>query len=374
MMIGHLMTHPMTRRTAISTGVAAAIASAQAPASPKLGLIGLGNRSRRHFAAYDELDGIEVAALSDIQAERMRGARKGPAANATMYVDYRELIADKNVRVVVIATPNYLHSKMAIEAMKAGKDVILEKPLGLNYEQAREVAEAAKKYNRIIAVGMQRHYFAPYKKIIEYVNGGGLGKVHLYALNEYRGDWNPLTTPTPDPTSGKTIPWRHSRALAGSSLLEFSVHSYGFLHEMLRSPLTKCSATGGAVHWPERTTEDAISVIADYESGARLQHTYCGFAQGAQWGLTIAGDRGSLQYNRDSATVRRAGEDPFQLDLSDDETIGNEAQLYREFFQNQRTRTKSPLNADFALEAAKIAYAAWMSIDENRIITAKDFA
>ena len=367
------MTNPMTRRAAISVGVAATLASAQTPSAPKLGIIGLGNRSKRHFAAYQQLDSIEVAAVSDIQADRMRAARTGPAANATMYVDYRELIADKSVQVVVIATPNYLHSKMAIEAMQAGKDVILEKPLGLNYQQAREVADAAKKYNRILAVGMQRHYFAPYKKVIEFVNGAGLGKVHLYALNEYRGDWNPLTTPTPDPTSGKTIPWRHSRALAGSSLLEFSVHSYGFLHEMLQSKLTKCSATGGALHWPERTTEDAISVIADYENGARLQHTYCGFAPGAQWSLTIAGDRGSLQFNRDSATIRRDGEAALQLDLTDDQTIGNEAQLYREFFQNVANRTQSPLNPDFALEAAKVAYAAWMSIDENRIITDKDF-
>ena len=369
MMIGKVM----TRRTAITAGVAAALASAQSPPSPKLGVIGLGNRSKRHFAGYDELEGVEVAALSDIQADRMRSARKGPASNATMYVDYRELIADKNIEVVVIATPNYLHSKMAIEAMKAGKDVILEKPLGINYKQAREVAEAAKKYGRVIAVGMQRHYFPPFVKIIEFINSGGLGKVHLYTLSEYRGDWNPLTTPTHDPTSGKTVPWRHSRALAGSSLLEFSVHRYGFLKEMIRSKLVKCSATGGAMHWPERTTEDAISVIADFDNGARLSHTYCGFAPGASGQLTIAGDRGSLQYG-DKATVRRDGEEPFDLDLSDDGQLGNEAQLYREFFENVRTRKQSPLNPDFALDAAMIAYAAWMSIDENRIISDKDFA
>ncbi len=340
----------------------------------KLGLIGLGNRAQRHLAAYRELGGVEVAALSDIQADRMRAARNGPAANAAMYVDHRELIADKNVQAVVIAVPNYLHAKIAIAAMEAGKDVLMEKPVGLNYREAKRVAEAARKHNRIVAVGMQRHYADDYCKIIELVRGGALGKTHLFSLNEYRGDWNPKTWPLKDPQSGKLVPWRHLRSLAGSSLLEFSVHSYGFLYEMIEASLTKCSAVGGAMRWPERTTEDAIAVIAEF-GDVRLQHTYCGFARGADWQLTIAGDKGSLQYDRRKAVVRPAGSAPRELDLAGaPDGLSNEARLYRDFFRDVRDRSQSALNPDFAIEATKLAYAAWMSIDENRFITDKDFA
>jgi len=366
-----------SRRSLLKGGLAAltaAQAHAQEP-SPKLGIIGLGNRAQRHLLAFQQVEGVEIAALSDIQADRMRAAQTGPAANAATYVDYRELIADRNVQAVVIAVPNYLHAKMAIEAMKAGKDVLMEKPIGITYQEAIEVAAAAKKYNRVVAVGMQRHYAPAYRKIIEFVRGGGLGEVNLYALNEYRGDWNPKTWRWTDPQTGKQTAWRHLRKLAGSSLLEFSVHSYGFLYEMIESPLAKCSATGGAVQWPKRTTEDAIAVIADYRSGTRLQHTYCGFAPGAQWQLTIAGALGSLQYDRKAATVRKQGQEPFELNLGGSEKPGGaEARMYREFFRNVRERSQSPLNPEFAIEAAKLAYAAWMSIDENRIITDKDFA
>ncbi len=365
-----------TRRALVGGGLAAALA-ARLPAqtgNAKLGLIGLGNRAQRHLAAYRELGGVEVAALSDIQGDHMRAARSGPAAAAAMYVDYRELIADKNVQAVVIAVPNYLHAEIAIAAMEAGKDVLMEKPIGIDYREAKRVAEAARKHKRIVAVGMQRHYADDYRKIIELVRGGELGKTHLFALNEYRGDWNPKTWAAPDPQSGKLVPWRHLRSLAGSSLLEFSVHSYGFLYEMIAAPLTKCSAVGGAAHWPERTTEDAIAVIARF-GGVRLQHTYCGFARGADWQLTIAGDKGSLQYDRSKAVLRSEGSAPRELDLSGaSDGMSNEARLYRDFFRDVRERSRSALNPDFAIEATKLAYAAWMSIDENRFITDKDFA
>lgn len=365
-----------TRRALVGGGLLAAL-TARLPAqegNAKLGLIGLGNRAQRHLTAYRELGGVEVAALCDVQAERMRAARNGPAAGAAMYVDYRELLADKNVQAVAIAAPNYLHAEMAVAAMQAGKDVLLEKPIGIDYPQAKRVAEAARKYKRIVAVGMQRHYAHDYRKIIETVRGGALGETHLFALNEYRGDWNPKTWKAQDPQSGELVPWRHSRSLAGSSLLEFSIHSYGFLYEMIAAPLTKCSATGGAAHWPQRTTEDVISVIAEF-GGVRVQHTYCGFAPGAAWQLTIAGDKGSLQYDRRKAVVRAAGSPPRELDLSGGaDGLSNEARLYRDFFRDVRSRSQSALNPDFAVEASKLAYAAWMSIDENRFVTDKDFA
>ncbi len=352
-------------------GGLAAYGAASAPAQsapPKLGLIGLGNRAQRHFTALRGLSGVEISALSDLQPDRMQAAKKGQAANAQTYIDHRELIRDPNVQAVVIAVPNYLHADMAIEAMRAGKDVLLEKPIGLNWQQAKRVAAAAKRHGRILAVGMQRHYAADYSAIRKFVNGGGLGKLSLMSLSEYRGDWHPKTTTVDG------FVWRHQRKYAGSSLLEFSVHSYGFLYEMIEAPLIECSASGGAVHWPERTTEDVIAVIGRYANGVRASHSYCGYAPGVPWRLTIVGEKGSLDYDRTTATVRREGDEPFSLELKGEASSSNEQQMYRAFFEAVRTRKQPPLNPDFALEATKLAYAAWLSIDEGRIVTDKDFA
>ena len=342
---------------------------------PKMGMIGLGNRSRRHLGAYEELGDVEVAALSDIQADRMRAARAGPAANAELYTDWRELIADKRVQAVAIAVPNYLHAEMTIAALQAGKDVLVEKPIALNYREALEVKAAVEQTGRVLAIGMQRHFDPVLSRIVEAVHSGAIGSPYLFALNEYRGDWNPRTWQWTDPETGKSVPWRHLRTLAGSSLLEFSVHSYAFLYEMIGQPLTYCAATGGAVHWPDRTTVDNIAVIAEY-GGIRVQHTYSGSSPGADWHLTIAGSEGSLQYDRRANAVRIHGPNARALDLGgpDSSAPSMEAQMYLDFFNAIRKGSQPALNAQFAIEASKLAYAASTSIDERRIVTDADFA
>ena len=373
------MPNKVSRRSLVAGGLSAmagrrSAAQVQKPtSSPRLGLIGLGNRSRRHLEAYEELGDVEVAALSDIQADRMRAARKGPAANAELYTDYRELIADRRVQAVAIAVPNYLHAEMAIAALRAGKDVLLEKPIGLTYEEALQVAAAARESGRTLAIGMQRHFDAAMRLIVDTVRSGEIGHPYLFALNEYRGDWNPRTWLWEDPQTGKSTPWRHLRSLAGSSLLEFSVHSYAFLYEMIGQPLTYCAATGGAIHWPERTTEDNIAVIAEF-GNVRLQHTFSASAPGADWHMTVTGSKGSLQYDRYTATVRVNGADTREIQLrglSNRPSV--EAQMYQDFFRAIRERAEPQLNAEFAIESAKLAYAAWISIDERRIVTDADF-
>ena len=375
------MSSGLSRRAVVAAGLAAATTRSAGGQEvglarpPRIGLIGLGNRSRAHLSAYAELGNVEVAALSDIQSNRMRAARRGPAQSAALYTDYRELIADKRVEAVAIAVPNYLHARMAIEAMRSGKDVLLEKPIGLTFEEALEVARVARQTGQVLAVGMQRHYFEPYRRIVEAVRSGELGTPYLFALNEYRGDWNPGTWRWADPQGGREVPWRHLRSLAGSSLLEFSVHSYGFLYEMIGTELTYCAATGGAVHWPERTTEDTIAVVAEF-GGIRVQHAFCASAPGASWQLTIVGSRGSLQYDRQAAVLRTGGSDPRELDLGMSTSAGPsmEVRMYRDFFRAVRERSRPAVDADFAIAASKLAYAAWMSIDGRRIVTDADFS
>ena len=359
----------------LAAAAAAHNAAGQVSAAPRIGLIGLGNRSQAHLGAFEALGSVEVIALSDIEADRMRAARSGPAATAELYTDYRELIADKQVQAVVITAPNYLHAEMAIAALRAGKDVLVEKPIGITYQEALRVAAAASETGQVLAVGMQRHFNPAYRKIIEAVRSGEIGKPYLFALNEYRGDWNPRTWGWTDPQSGNTIPWRHLRELAGSSLLEFSVHSYAFLYEMIDQPLSFCAATGGAMHWPERTTEDNISVIAEFGE-VRLQHTYSGSAPGARWQLTVTGSEGSLQYDFREATVRLLGQDAKNMRLADAEIRRGqlEQDMYRDFFRAVRERSQPALHADFAIQASKLAYGAWISIDERRIVTSADFA
>ncbi len=144
---------------------------------------------------------------------------------------------------------------------------------------------------------------------------------------------------------------------------------------MIGQPLSFCAATGGALHWPERTTEDNVSVVAEF-GDVRLQHTYSGSAPGAKWQLTVTGSKGSLQYDFKEATIRLSGTAAKSMRLSAIEMRKGamEEDMYRDFFRAVRDRSQPALHAQFAIEASKLAYGAWISIDERRVVTAADFA
>ncbi len=129
----------------------------------------------------------------------------------------------------------------------------------------------------------------------------------------------------------------------------------------MKSPLVKLSATGGVLHYKDgRDTRDYSALVADFANGVRLNYAFSCFTQGARSGWLIAGDNGVLAPEGVRATG--AKED------------AGETQMYREFFEDVRARRQSPLNPEYALEPAKIAYAVEMAITGNKIVTAKDFA
>src|SRR5260370_41137869 len=114
-----------SRRQAIATGIATLGAAAlEAQDQPmKIGVIGLGLRGHQaHVATLKQFSEAKITAICDIQPDRMQKINDELPAKAATYVDYRELIKDPNVGIVVVATPGYLHHEMALAALHAGKD------------------------------------------------------------------------------------------------------------------------------------------------------------------------------------------------------------------------------------------------------------
>jgi predicted dehydrogenase len=299
-------------------------------------------------------------------------------SKAANYVDYRELIKDPNVSIVVVATPGYLHHEMALAALRAGKDLILEKPLALNYRDAMDVVREAEKSGRIVAVGMQRRYTDADELFQAALDKGMIGQVRMIIYSEFRGDWAPTTWRYPDPATGQSTIWRRLAKAAGSTELEFSIHAFAMVSNMVKSPLVRAAASGGVVHYKDgRDTRDVIAIAGDFANGARLDYTFNLFAQGVQESLTVIGDEATLQRaGSRSPLVRIVGShtpEEVKLDLKLPPGTA-EVRMYREFFKNVRERRQSPISPRIALEPAKIAYASDISIKENRIVTARDFA
>ncbi|HYM11618.1 MAG TPA: Gfo/Idh/MocA family oxidoreductase [Bryobacterales bacterium] len=144
---------------------AAAIATAQFPilgANDRIqvGIIGLGGRGTNHIDYYSSLDtDCRIAAVCDVnQAARERAVARIQKAKGYVpkdYDDMRTVFASKDVDAVSIATPNHWHALAAIWACQAGKDVYVEKPACHNIFESRQMVAAARKYNRMVQVGMQ---------------------------------------------------------------------------------------------------------------------------------------------------------------------------------------------------------------------------
>ena len=151
------------------------------PGAPKLkndrariGSIGL--RYQGSVITEKALPWGDVTAVCDVDRHVMEQARASFGSLCAMHEDYRKLLDRKDVDVVMIGAPDHWHAKMAIDAMNAGKDVYLEKPLTLTIAEGTEIIKAAARTKRVVQVGTWQRSDANFRRACELVRSGGLGK------------------------------------------------------------------------------------------------------------------------------------------------------------------------------------------------------
>ena len=141
----------------------------------KAGVIGLGFIGALHIEALRRLGNVEVAAVA--------GNRVAPGERAHLmgipkaYGDYRELLADPEIQVIHVCTPNHLHFSMAKEAIQAGKHVVCEKPLTLNAHEACELIKLARTHRRVNAVHFNVRFYPLIHHAKEMVARSDLGEI-----------------------------------------------------------------------------------------------------------------------------------------------------------------------------------------------------
>ncbi len=145
--------------------------------------IGVRGRGRNHIEQFGRLDGTEIAAVVDIdQAVAEQAAQYTldfQDRKAVEYEDLREMLEDKSIDIVSIATTNHWHALATIWACQAGKDVYVEKPACHNIFEGRKMVEAARKYKRIVQVGHQGRSVAHKLRAVELLREGIIGKIYM---------------------------------------------------------------------------------------------------------------------------------------------------------------------------------------------------
>jgi predicted dehydrogenase len=178
-----------------------------------VGFIGVGGRGRYHLdtvlGMINQGSPLQVVGISDTYGPRMRAAAE--RAKAKTYPHYRDLLADKAVDVVCIATPDRLHVPQALEAIRAGKDVYCEKPMGhwSQFALSKQFFQETKKLGRVVQIGNQGNSNAAWKQVAELIQKGAIGRPQHVQAGYYRyGDWGErMTIVDPNAKPGPDVDW-----------------------------------------------------------------------------------------------------------------------------------------------------------------------
>lgn len=158
--------------------------------SLKIGIIGAGSIAESHLQAYEANADAQLCAVADLNEARAQAA-KSKYGMAKAYADYRELLADPDVDAVSICTWNNMHAEMSIAALRAGKHVLVEKPLSRTVEEAERIRDAVRETGKILQVGFVRRYDENAQLMRHFIEQGELGEIYYAKASCLRRLGNP---------------------------------------------------------------------------------------------------------------------------------------------------------------------------------------
>jgi predicted dehydrogenase len=155
----------------------------------RVAVVGVNGRGMSHVGGFNMVNGCEIVTVCDCDEAvigRAMKAIEGKGGKAKYEQDIRKVIEDKNIDIVSIATPNHWHALAAIWAMRAGKNVYVEKPVSHNVHEGRVMIDTARKHKRICQTGTQSRSMQGMRDAMEYIHSGKIGKVNLSYATCYK--------------------------------------------------------------------------------------------------------------------------------------------------------------------------------------------
>jgi len=145
----------------------------------QLGFIGLGGRGTSLLRTFKNYEDVAVRALCDVYEPNVNRAAKIAGPQCKTYSDFRKLLEQKEIDAVVVASTAHWHALHTINACKAAKDVYVEKPMSHNIAEGEAMVKAARENKRVVQIGTQIHAGSNYKRVVEIVRSGALGKISV---------------------------------------------------------------------------------------------------------------------------------------------------------------------------------------------------
>jgi myo-inositol 2-dehydrogenase/D-chiro-inositol 1-dehydrogenase len=316
-------TLPTTTRRRFIAGTAASVgylvanswAVGQEKSAAKVERLGVGSIGLRYQGTVDTHKAAmygDVVAVCDVDRHVRDQAKASFGSTPRSFDDYRDLLQRKEVDVVVIGTPDHWHTKMAVEAMRAGKDVYVEKPLTLTIDEGKILRRAAKETGRVLQVGSWQRSDSRFRLAVELVRAGRIGKLQkvevVLGKNKVGGpfkrkpapsnlNWDMWQGQTPDTPYIQerchyTFRWWYD--YSGGQMTDWGAHHLDIAQWAINSLPVEIS---GTAKYP--TTPDGYDVAIDfgvaykYANGVTLT-----VADTGRNGILLTGEKGRLFVNR----------------------------------------------------------------------------
>lgn len=331
----------MQRRTFLHNSVGAAVltaatrellaAQAEKPAK-RVGLIGTGWYGKIDLLRLIQVSPVNVVSLCDVDSKMLNEAadlvaeRQVSKARPRLYGDYRKMLAEKDLDIVLVGTPDHWHALTMIEAVKAGADVYVQKPTGVDVVESHAMLTAARKYKRVVQVGTQRrstpHLIDALEKVVRPGLLGKIGHVEVCCYYHMRSRENPPDAAAPDyldydmwtgpapmqPYCSMRHPrkWRAFMEYSNGIVGDMCVHMLDMVRWMLNLGWPKhISSTGGILVEKDsraNTSDTQTATFAFDDFNVVWNHRSWGSSPDPEypWAAIIYGDKGTLKLSVNS--------------------------------------------------------------------------
>ncbi|QEC68290.1 Gfo/Idh/MocA family oxidoreductase [Panacibacter ginsenosidivorans] len=292
----------------------------------RVALIGTGWYGKSDLFRLMQVAPVEVVALCDVDRHQLEHAatmvaeRQQNKTQPKLYNDYRQLLAENKLDIVLIATPDHWHALTAIEAMKSGANVYVQKPISVDVIEGEAMVAAARKYNRVVQVGTQRkstpHLIDAKKNIVDAGLLGKVSHVEMCCYYHMRDNGNPPVTAVPDffdyemwtgpapmrPYDG--LPhvrwWRTFMEYGNGIMGDMCIHMFDTVRWMLRIGWPKRVSSSGGIYVDKTgksNIADTQTALFEYD-GLNCVWTHRSWGTPADpeypWAFKLYGEKGTL--------------------------------------------------------------------------------
>ena len=316
----------ISRRSFLVTSGLTALASTRvfgANDTIRIGVIGAGQRIRLLLNAADKVGPYQIVAVSDVYAPHCDAIKERSNGLATTYLDYREVL-EKNIDAVIIAAPDHWHVPMAVDALKAGKDVYLEKPVTHTLEEGVALIRAVRSSKQILQSGMQQRSWTHFRDAVDLIQSGSLGRVvqaRTYWWQNYQRDWptKPIdvqaldwklwlgSAPDQPYSEEKFFHWRWFWNFGGGAMTDLFTHWIDVVHWAMKTDQPRQAyMLADKYVFDQWDCPDTIQAAFRYPG---FDVVFEGMMSSSidDGGLEFRGTEATLKINRGAFTIHREG-------------------------------------------------------------------